>query len=157
MEDFMVKERVDAIIAEYVGKRKKGLSDVIIETKDEKGLRAHKVVLAMASQALKDMLLASDGDSIFVPGNADVVQKLLKFIYTGTVDVTKVCNYCKAIFWHERSAFQWSALGWSIAGNDVVATIFIHIFFFFPIFFSPVFFSVATFSHRRSARIKKLI
>ena len=55
-------------------------------------------------------------------------------------------------FWRERAAFQQSAFGWSTAGNDVVATIFIRLFFFFP-FFS----SVATFSHRRSARIKKLI
>ena len=68
---------------------------MIIETKDEneKGLRAHKVVLAMASQTLKDMLLASDVDTIIVPAYADVVKKLLKLIYTGPVDVTKVCNY----------------------------------------------------------------
>ena len=39
-------------------------------------------------------------------------------------------------------------------GNDVVATISAVIFLnFFP----PFFFSIATFSHRRSARIKKLI
>ena len=60
--------------------------------------------------------------------------------------------------WRERAAFQRSAFGRSTAGNDVVATIFIRIFFsfFFSPFFFP-FFSVATFSHRRSARIKKLI
>ena len=47
----------------------------------------------------------------------------------------------------ERAAFQRSAFWQSTAGNDVVATIFIHLFFlFFPVF-----------SHRRSARIKKLI
>ena len=46
--------------------------------------------------------------------------------------------------------------GRSTAGNGVVATIFICLFFF-PVFFSRFFFSVATFSHRRSARIKKLI
>ena len=95
----MVIERVEEIIANYVGKRKKGLSDVLIETKDDKGLRAHKIVLAMASKTLKDMLLASDGDSIIVPANADVVKKLLKFIYTGKVDVTKVCNYYKTLFY----------------------------------------------------------
>ena len=61
--------------------------------------------------------------------------------------------------WHEqaafqRSAFRRSAFGCSTTGSDVVATIFISLFsFFFPRFFS----SVATFSHRRSARIKKLI
>ena len=68
-------------------------------------------------------------------------------------------------YWRERAAFQRSAFGRSTAGNDVVATIFIRIFFsffppiFFPFFpfFSRFFFSVATFSHRRSARIKKLI
>ena len=54
-------------------------------------------------------------------------------------------------FWNERAAFQRSAFGQSTDGNDVVATIFIT-------FFSPnYFFSVATFSHRRSAQIKKLI
>ena len=59
-------------------------------------------------------------------------------------------------FWCERAVFQRSAFGRSTAGNDVVATIFIRIFlFFFPFF--PFFFSVVTFSHRRSARIKKLI
>ena len=99
MEKFLVIERVEEIVANYVGKRKKGLSDVLIETKDDKGFRAHKIVLAMASKTLKDMLLASDGDSIIVPANADVVKKLLKFIYTGKVDVTKVCNYYKTLFY----------------------------------------------------------
>ena len=61
-----------------------------------------------------------------------------------------------ALFWHERAAFQLSAVGWSTAGNDVVATIIISLFFFSPPVFPPVS-SVATFSHRRSARIKKLI
>ena len=37
-----------------------------------------------------------------------------------------------------------------------VFSFFFPVFFFFPFFF-PVFFSVATFSHRRRARIKKLI
>ena len=55
-------------------------------------------------------------------------------------------------YWHERAAFRRSAFGRSTAGNDVVATISIRCFFF-----SRFFFSVATFSHRRSARIKKLI
>ena len=55
------------------------------------------------------------------------------------------------LFWRKAAAFQRSAFGRSTTGNDVVATIFIR--FFFP----PPFFSVATFSHRRSARIKKLI
>ena len=65
--------------------------------------------------------------------------------------------------WRERAAFQWSAFGQSTAGNDVVATIFISLFLFFPVFSCFFFFffwpfsSVATFSHRRSARIKKLI
>ena len=56
--------------------------------------------------------------------------------------------------WHERAAFQRST-----AGNDVVATLITSLFFIFSRFFySPFFFpSVATFSHRRSARIKKLI
>ena len=59
-------------------------------------------------------------------------------------------------FWHERAAYQRSEFGRSTAGNDVVATTIISLFSFFP----PIFFSVssvATFSHRRSARIKKLI
>ena len=64
-------------------------------------------------------------------------------------------------FWRERAAFQRSAFGRSTASNDVVATIFIRLFLFFPVFlfffFSLFFFSVVTFSHRRSARIKKLI
>ena len=60
-------------------------------------------------------------------------------------------------FWREHAAFQRSAFGWSTAGNDVVATIFIRFFFFFFSRFLFPFFSVATFSHRRSARIKKLI
>ena len=81
-------------------------------------------------------------------------------------------NLFDTIFWRERAAFQRSAFGRSTTGNDVVATIFICIFFsffpvfffrffpvFFPRFFFPIFFfpSVATFSPRRSARIKKLI
>ena len=97
MEKYLVIERVGEIVVNYVGRRKKGLSDILIETKDDKGLRAHKIVLAMASNTLKDMLLASDGDSLIVPANADVVKKLLKFIYTGKVDVSKVCNYCKTL------------------------------------------------------------
>ena len=49
--------------------------------------------------------------------------------------------------------------GGRLLANDVVATISISLFsFFFPPRFFPVFFSsVATFSHRRSARIKILI
>ena len=38
------------------------------------------------------------------------------------------------VFWHERTAFQWSAFGQSTAGNDVVAIIFISLFFFPPRF-----------------------
>ena len=57
--------------------------------------------------------------------------------------------------WHKRASFQWLAFGRLTAGNDVVATKF-SIQFFFPCL-PPFFFSVATFSHRRSARIKKLI
>ena len=41
-------EPIEGIIAEYIAKKKKGLSDILIETKDEKGLRVHKVVFAMA-------------------------------------------------------------------------------------------------------------
>ena len=66
-----------------------------------------------------------------------------------------LCSNCTALCWRERAAFQRSGFGRSTAGNDVVATIFICLFFFSPVF-SPVS-SVATFSHRRSARIKKLI
>ena len=44
---------------------------------------------------------------------------------------------------HERAAFQRSAFGRLTDGNDVVATILINLF------------SAVTFSHRRSARIKK--
>ena len=56
-------------------------------------------------------------------------------------------------------AFQWSRFMRSTAGIDIVATIIISLFLFFPLFFFMfVFFSsVATFSHRKSARIKKLI
>ena len=39
MEKFLVIERVEEIVANYDGKRKKGLSDVLIETKDDKGLQ----------------------------------------------------------------------------------------------------------------------
>ena len=58
-------------------------------------------------------------------------------------------------FWHERAAFQRSSLGRSTTGNDVVATILISLIsvLFSP--FSP--FSAVTFSHRKSAWIKKLI
>ena len=56
------------------------------------------------------------------------------------------------LYWHEREAFQRSAFGRSTAGNDVVATILISLFFSST--FSP--FSAVTFSHRGSARIKKL-
>ena len=52
-------------------------------------------------------------------------------------------------FWHDRSAFQWSAFWRSTAGNDVEATIVIILF--------PFFFSSITFPHRRNAQIKKLI
>ena len=37
------------------------------------------------------------------------------------------------------------------------SSVFSFFFFFFPVFFSVFFFSVATFSHRRSALIKKII
>ena len=70
-------------------------------------------------------------------------------------------------FWRDRAAFQRSAFGRSAfgrsafgrstAGNDVVATISISLSSFFPPPFFPPVSSVATFSHRRSARIKKLI
>ena len=67
-----------------------------------------------------------------------------------------------SLYWHERAAFQRSAFGRSTADNDVVATVSISLFsFFYPVFspiFYPIFvFSVATFSHRRSPGIKKLI
>ena len=64
-------------------------------------------------------------------------------------------NSAWAANWHEHVAFRRSAFGLSTAGNDVVATIFISLFFFSRFF--PQFSSVATFSHRRSAQIKKLI
>ena len=75
-------------------------------------------------------------------------------------------SYCGIFFifsfncWHERATFQRSAFGRSTAGNNVVATIFIILFptvFFPPPCFPPIFSSAAIFSHRRSARIKKLI
>ena len=73
------------------------------------------------------------------------------------VTFSGVSNISPSNNWHERKAFQRSAFKRSTADNDVVATIFIRLLFF-PVFFSPRFFSsVATFSHRRSARIKKLI
>ena len=58
------------------------MSIILLETKDEKGLRAHKFVLDMASEI-------------------NVVKKMLKFGYTGTVEVTKVYiyqNLCLIIF-----------------------------------------------------------
>ena len=62
----------------------------------------------------------------------------------------------KNSYWHNRSVFQRSAFGRSTAGNDVVATFFISLFsaLRFP---SPLSISAVTYSHRRSARIKKLI
>ena len=53
--------------------------------------------------------------------------------------------------WHERSAFQ-SVAGQAVDWHDDSEALF-SLFFF--LFFSL--FSVTTFSHRRSARIKKLI
>ena len=66
----------------------------------------------------------------------------------------------QSIYWHEHAAFQRSSFWRSTAGNDVVVTIIISLFFFFPPVSTPhlpFFSSVATFSHRRSARIKQLI
>ena len=61
-------------------------------------------------------------------------------------------------FWHERQRCSRLPLGGRLA-TTIVDGYFHHYFLFFPIFFHffHFFFSVATFSHRRSARIKKLI
>ena len=57
--------------------------------------------------------------------------------------------------WHERSALQSVAVRRS-TGNDVSGHYFHRYFLFFFSFFF-LFFSVVYFSHRRTARIKKLI
>ena len=67
-------------------------------------------------------------------------------------------HYFFPFFWHERAAFQRLAFGRSTAGNDVSGHYKRHYFLFsFFLFFFFFFFSVVYFSHRRSARIKKLI
>ena len=90
-------------------------------------------------------------------GAQPVMRKVL--IHSISLHVEMMWNV-KQGNWHERAAFQRSVFGRLTAGNDVVATIFIRLFFFlsfFPVFFLFFFFSVATFSHKRSARIKELI
>ena len=80
------------------------------------------------------------------PENMSKIKQLVNHstLYFGLIFYTAIGAWVGTNkFWHERAAFQRSAFGWSTAGNDVVATISI--------------ISVATFSHRRSARIKKLI
>ena len=63
------------------------------------------------------------------------------------------CWRIQVPYWHERSALQSVAVRRS-TGNDVSGLLFSPLFIF-PIFF-PIPFSAATFSHRRSAQIKKL-
>ena len=63
------------------------------------------------------------------------------------------CQQTKLNLSLARAAALQSVADRRSTGNDVVATISAIIFFFFFSFF----FSVATFSHRRNARIKKLI
>ena len=65
----------------------------------------------------------------------------------------KGCFLLPAIFGTSVRHSSWSAFG-RPPGNDVSGHYKHHYLFFFHF---PFFFSVATFSHRRSARIKKLI
>ena len=93
------------------------------------------------------------------PVYSSYIRLILDFEWPNPVSFEQVQEF-ENVNWHECAAFQRSAFGRLTAGNDVVATIFISLFFFPqfpPPLFSRFFFYVATFSQRRSARIKKLI
>ena len=90
-----------------------------------------------------------------VPSNYPSRRKFSRFISSQIKSAGAITSTPHAhLFWHERAAFQRLAFRRLTAGNAVVTTIIISLFFPPPLF--PVS-SVATFSHRRSARIKKLI
>ena len=80
----------------------------------------------------------------------NVEKKILK----NSKKMADISFHFEFFFWHERAAFQRSVFGRLTAGNGVVATFLISLFFSVFLFF---FFSAVTFSHRKSAQIKKLI
>ena len=94
MKPFRVMQSNIEIVMSYVVKKKKAVSDVIIETSDEKFIRGHKIVLATASPVLKELLLSAEGNTIVLPFKAEEVKKVMKFVYSGAIIVSKVCN-CK--------------------------------------------------------------
>ena len=73
----------------YVVKKKKVVSDVIIETSDQKFIRGHKIVLAATSPVLKELLLSAEGDTIVLPFKAEEVKKVMKFVYSGAINIFK--------------------------------------------------------------------
>ena len=90
MKPFTVMQSNIEIVMSYVVKKKKAVSNIIIETSDKKFIR--KIVLAAASPVLKELLLSAEGDTIVLPFKAEEVKKVMKFVYSGAINVSKVCN-----------------------------------------------------------------
>ena len=112
----MVMQSNIEIIMSYVVKKKKAVSDVIIETSDEKFIRGHKIVLAAASPLLKELLLSAKGDTIVLPYKAEEIKKVVKFVYSGEINISKVCNCKYLLYYHidgslcrlgQRSCMLW--------------------------------------------------
>ena len=96
----MVMQSNTEIIMSYVVKKKKAVSDIIIETSDEKFIRGHKIVLAAASPLLKELLLSAKGDTIVLPYKAEEIKKVVKFVYSGEINISKVCNCKYLLYYH---------------------------------------------------------
>ena len=88
--------RIGAVLYEF---RESGtLCDTIIHTKDAQTLSAHANVLAAASPVLKEHIAGNTAmpfDMMLSDISADVVRKLLQFIYCGTLQVCSVRLRCR--------------------------------------------------------------
>ena len=87
-------ESPETRIMEYIAERRRNklFADVLLETTDDKGLRGHKVILAACSPVLKEIFLSQKAKNVVIPANSEVTKNLLRFVYTGSVTVSKVCD-----------------------------------------------------------------
>ena len=87
-------ESPETLLMDYIAEVKKNklFADVGIETTNDRLLRAHKVILAASSPVLKDIFLSQRAKTVVLSDNSEVTKNLLRFMYTGSVTVSKVCD-----------------------------------------------------------------